>query len=340
MFQKAWCKTRSIVNCRDWSPFRTSFLGIPQEFFFLPERVKFDQPSSTARLIARSLLFLAQEKRFLELMPPGMLEGTSCFAADNPEARERLARRLRTPVVRLFVKAVEALVLPGIQIHYLLRKLALEALIRDSLANATRQVVVLGAGLDTLAGRLHHEFPDARFLEVDHPATQRAKIELMHDWLAPGPNLYFLYGDLAEQTLDKLLLESPHFEPESPTLFLAEGLLMYLPVEQIDSILAFVSSHHPANRIAFTYMENQPPAGKPGFEGFRWFTNAWLRWKNEPFTWGLSRNEVESFVRQRDLQLLEHLNATYLRERFLSENETLRNLKPISGESIAFCQTA
>ena len=58
-------------------------------------------------------------------MPPGMLEGTSCFAADNPEARERLARRLKTPVVRLFVKAVEALVLPGIQIHYLLRKLAL-----------------------------------------------------------------------------------------------------------------------------------------------------------------------------------------------------------------------
>jgi len=241
---------------------------------------------------------------------------------------------------RCMVRAVEALVLPGIQAHYLLRKLALEDFVRDSVTYGVEQVVILGAGLDTLAGRLHLEFPGTRFIEVDHPATQEAKLQLIHDWIEPGPNLYFEQGDFSEQTLDKLLMESPHLESELSTLFLAEGLLMYLPTAQIDLIFSFVTSQHPTNRIAFTYMEKQPPGGKPGFKGCRFLANAWLRWKGEPFTWGLPRDGIEPFLQKHRLQLLEHLDAGNLREKYLRGNEALRHIKSISGESVAFCRTA
>ena len=222
--------------------------------------------------------------------------------------------------------------------HYLLRKLALETFVRTSIAEGTKQVVILGAGLDTLAGRLHGEFPTTCFIEVDHPGTQEAKLRLLSDWIETGPNLHFLPGDFSEQTLDKLLMESPHFESRLSTLFLAEGLLMYLFPEKIDLLLRFVTSQHPANRIAFTYMENQSPNEKPGFEGCRLLTNAWLRWKNEPFTWGLPRGGIEPFLQEHDLQLLEHLNAGNLRDKFLRGSNSLKGMKSISGESIACCR--
>ena len=299
--------------------------------------MKDGQPSSTARLIAQSLLFLSLEKKFTGLMPDGMVEGTRCMAADNEADRSRLVRRLANPFVRCLVRTVESLVLPGIQLHYLLRKLALETFVRTSIAEGTKQVVVLGAGLDTLAGRLHGEFPTTSFIEVDHPGTQEAKLRLLSDWIETGPNLHFLPGDFSEQTLDKLLMESPHFESGLSTLFLAEGLLMYLFPEKIDLLLRFVTSQHPANRIAFTYMENQSPNEKPGFEGCRLLTNAWLRWKNEPFTWGLPKDGIEPFLQEHDLQLLEHLNAANLRDKFLRGSNSLKGMKSISGESIACC---
>ena len=270
-------------------------------------------------------------------MPEGMVEGTRCMAADNEADRSRLVRRLANPFVRCLVRTVESLVLPGIQLHYLLRKLALEEFVRTSIAEGTKQVVVFGAGLDTLAGRLHGEFPTTSFIEVDHPCTQEIKIRLLGDWIETDPNLHFLPVDFSQQTLDKLLMESPHFESGLSTLFLAEGLLMYLFPEKIDLLLRFVTSQHPANRIAFTYMENQSPNEKPGFEGCRLLTNAWLRWKNEPFTWGLPRGGIEPFLQEHDLQLLEHLNAGNLRDKFLHGSNSLKGMKSISGESIACC---
>ncbi|MDE0821909.1 MAG: SAM-dependent methyltransferase [Opitutales bacterium] len=301
--------------------------------------MKDGQPSSTARLIAQSLLFLSLDKKFTGLMPDGMVEGTRCMAADNEADRSRLARRLANPFVRCLVRTVESLVLPGIQLHYLLRKLALETFVRTSIAEGTKQVIVLGAGLDTLAGRLHGEFPLTSFIEVDHPDTQEAKLRLLGDWIETGPNLHFLPRDFSEQTLDKLLMESPHFESESSTLFLAEGLLMYLSPVKIDLLLRFVTNQLPANRIAFTYMENQPPNEKPGFEGCRLLTNAWLRWKNEAFTWGLPRGGIEPFLKEHDLQLMEHLDANNLQDKFLPESGIPRDVKSISGESIAYCRT-
>ncbi len=261
------------------------------------------------------------------------------MAADNEADRSQLTRRLENPFVRWLVRTVESLVLPGIQLHYLLRKLALEKFVRTSIAEGTKQVVVLGAGLDTLAGRLHGEFPTTSFIEVDHPDTQEAKLRLLGDWIETGPKLHFLCGDFSEQTLDKLLMESPHFESGLSTLFLAEGLLMYLSPEKIDLLLRFVTSQLPANRIAFTYMENQSPNEKPGFEGCRLLTNAWLRWKNEPFTWGLPRGGIEPFLKEHDLQLMEHLDANNLQDKFLPESGIPRDVKSISGESIACCRT-
>jgi methyltransferase (TIGR00027 family) len=112
-------------------------------------------------------------------------------------------------------------------LHYIVRKRYLEDVARECLAEGIRQVVVLGAGFDTLAWRLHHEYSEVCFIELDHPATQQAKKQILQKHGYIPQNLRLLPLDLAQTSLQDSLLACPHYNPALPSLFIAEGLLMY-----------------------------------------------------------------------------------------------------------------
>src|SRR5690606_20255710 len=76
---------------------------------------------------------------------------------------------LRRRWVRRVLMAAERFLLGGIFAHYLARKRWIEREVRRAMADGIRQVVVVGAGFDTLAWRLHEELPNAKFFEFDHP---------------------------------------------------------------------------------------------------------------------------------------------------------------------------
>src|SRR4051812_38654810 len=62
----------------------------------------------------------------------------------------------------------------GLVDHCELRSLSIDAVARAALRRGTKQLVILGAGLDARAWRLP-EAQSARTFEIDHPATQRYK---------------------------------------------------------------------------------------------------------------------------------------------------------------------
>src|ERR1043166_1751411 len=137
--------------------------------------MKPDRPSATALLIARSTIFLSADSCWGRLVPPLAVEARRWFV----EAGER-RRRLFLGVVekkwfRSLVAIAERLTVPGIILHYAVRKRCLEDITRRSLAEDFHQTIILGAGFDTLALRLHKDFPKALCIEIDHPATQKAK---------------------------------------------------------------------------------------------------------------------------------------------------------------------
>ena len=63
---------------------------------------------------------------------------------------------------------IERITIPGILLHYALRKKCIAKLARSALANGGTQVVVIGAGFDPLSSELQREFPTALFWEIDH----------------------------------------------------------------------------------------------------------------------------------------------------------------------------
>src|SRR5690606_8942097 len=110
----------------------------------------------TAVLIARSLV-LADATPVLRPLLVGDSGRLTRQLLDyaGPARRFDFFRRHRWSRRLLF--AIERLSLPGIFLHYLVRKRRIASLTAEAIQGGCRQLVVLGAGLDTLAWRQTRE---------------------------------------------------------------------------------------------------------------------------------------------------------------------------------------
>ena len=128
----------------------------------------------------------------------------------------------------------------------------------DALSGAVergvRQIVILGAGLDTFALRNPHH--GLEIYEVDHPATQAAKLErLAEAEIALPPWLILVPVDFERDNLEKELTAAG-FQQISPAFFTWLGVVPYLTQDAIDRTLDYMSSIQ-NSEVVFDYME--PP---------------------------------------------------------------------------------
>ena len=109
-----------------------------------------------------------------------------------------------------------------------------------SVAAGARQVVLLGAGLDARAYRL--SLPDdATVFEIDSAAVLDFKAVVVgrHE-LRSAARVVAVAADLREDWARALTDRG--FEPDKPTAWMAEGLLMYLTSGQADRLLGEIDS--------------------------------------------------------------------------------------------------
>ncbi len=131
----------------------------------------------------------------------------------------------------------------------------------DALSGAVergvRQVVILGAGLDTFALRNPHGAQQIRIYEVDHPATQAWKREhLAEAHIAIPPWLIFVPVDFERDDVGERLVAAG-FQQNSPAFFTWLGVVPYLTRDAIGRTLDYMSSIQ-NSEVVFDYME---PAG-------------------------------------------------------------------------------
>ena len=95
------------------------------------------------------------------------------------------------------------------------------------------QVVILGAGYDDRS--LRYRRTGIRFIEVDHPDTQRDKLDRFRRLGIAAQDITFLPVDLSDDDLASSLARA--LSPCVPTLLLCEGLIPYLPARTVESVL-------------------------------------------------------------------------------------------------------
>jgi methyltransferase (TIGR00027 family) len=134
-------------------------------------------------------------------------------------------------------------------------RIAEDALSR-AVEGGVRQIVILGAGLDTFALRNPHGARQIRIYEVDHPATQAWKLErLAEAQIALPPWLILVPVDFERDDVGEKLVAAG-FQQNSPAFFTWLGVVPYLTLDAIDRTLDYMSSIQNAE-VVFDYME--PP---------------------------------------------------------------------------------
>lgn len=125
-----------------------------------------------------------------------------------------------------------------------------------AVARGVRQLVVLGAGLDTYAyrGALRDQL---RIFEVDHPSTQAWKRErLAAVGIALPRSLVFTPVDFEREALSDGLAAAG-FDPAQPAFFTWLGVVPYLTEPAIWSTLGFIASVPGGAAVVFDFSD--PP---------------------------------------------------------------------------------
>jgi methyltransferase (TIGR00027 family) len=293
--------------------------------------MKHDCPSDTSLLVARSILLASRDSQLRPLVAPGeaeILAEILVHAGDAPW----FEFVLKNGWARQMVFWLEHLMLNGIIAHYLARKRWIEGQVRETLVEGTRQVIVLGAGLDTLAARLATEFPHVLFFELDHPATQAVKRQMPD----PAANLHWIPVDLATESFATVIQNCPHFLKNQPCSVVAEGLTMYLKAERVDTLLRNSATlAGPGGRVIFTFME-QAGDGSIHFRGENPLVAWWLKSRREPFVWGISQAALPAWLARNGLFGEIIASDADLRREILVPRG-LGNIRLAQGECLCSC---
>jgi methyltransferase (TIGR00027 family) len=149
------------------------------------------------------------------------------------------------------------------------RTMAIDDAVREA---ASRQVVILGAGLDGRAWRMP-ELTDVVVFEVDHPDSQRDKRARVGAQTQTAREVRFVPVDFVRDDLDTALSDAGH-DPRVPTTWIWEGVVMYLERRAIEATLDVVQRRSaPASRLVVLYHH-------PGF--MLRIVGPVVRWLGEP----------------------------------------------------------
>jgi methyltransferase (TIGR00027 family) len=205
----------------------------------------------------------------------------------------------------------------GMRLYIAARTRMAEDALEDAVAAGTRQLVVLGAGLDTYAYRGAAR-DRLRIFEVDHPATQAWKRERLNEsGIALPPALTFAPGDFERQTLAEVLSRAGH-DPAIPTFFTWLGVVPYLAIDTVWSTLECIASSQARVHAVFDYME---PADSlsPGAQAVRAERAARVAALGEAWVSQFQPHALAAGLAAIGLTVVEDLGPRELMQRYLRE---------------------
>ncbi len=214
-------------------------------------------------------------------------------------------------------------VLPGLNEYMIARTVYFDRLFVDALKDKTPQIVLLGAGYDSRAYRFAKSNHATRIFELDISPTQDRKITCLNKARIDVPKQVTYVPINFNLELLKDVLEKAGYDNQQKTLFIWEGVSYYLVVEAVDRTLEFAShASHPESAIAFDYTISISEENINDYYGVKEFTQTMKeQHANEELMFSIDEGETESFLAQRGLQMVDHLDNEEIERRFLSKED-------------------
>jgi methyltransferase (TIGR00027 family) len=289
------------------------------------------------RAVAAALVLAAAQSALA--VPPGAVSKTaesSCefraVAAQHPDPRlrngDRLAARLcgavllpreyaaARDVIDTDPEAYSGYFYVNARTRYVDRQL--EAAARRGIG----QVVILGAGFDSRAYRFHRRYPKIAFFEVDLPAMVQAKAQVVARLLGAAPGyIRQVSVDFERQTLEEELPRAG-YDTRQRTLFILEGVTMYVGAAGVGATFDFMSRHAPrGSRVVFDYILRRVAEGDYSGLYAASATAKGVARMGEPFVTGWTPAEARAFARRHGLDVRQDLDAAALTRGYLTGSD-------------------
>jgi methyltransferase (TIGR00027 family) len=203
--------------------------------------------------------------------------------------------------------AIERL-LPGLGNSIRARVRYFDDYAESSVRDGIHQLVLPGAGYDTRAYRLGPVKENARVFELDRPETQQIKVRKIAEIFGDLPaHVSYVPIDLSLENLADGL-ERSKFSPEEKTLFILEGLVMYIPPAAMDVLLERIRGISAAgSRVIFDYYPASVVYGTDESEIAQNIRN-FCRAAGEPLLFGPPDGKEIEYLEER--QFINTLNIT------------------------------
>jgi methyltransferase (TIGR00027 family) len=213
--------------------------------------------------------------------------------------------------------------LPGLTEYMIARTAYFDSLFVDGLNNKISQIVLLGAGYDTRAYRFAKLNKGTKIFELDMAPTQNRKIECLKKARIDIPQYVTIVPINFNIESLRDVLERAGYESREKTLFIWEGISYYLDAESVDATLEYVS-HSSSNEsvIAFDYTISISEENMDNNYGVKEFYQTMKEHHaNEELMFSIEEGKTASFLEQRDLKMVDHLNKEEIERTYLVDDD-------------------
>lgn len=190
---------------------------------------------------------------------------------------------------------------------------------RRALEQGLEQILIFGAGFDSRGVRLGNNAGNIRVFELDAPVTQSAKIERYRQKKVEIPeNLVFVPIDFDRESLPERLLQEG-FQKGLPSLFILEGLTMYLQPESVAGTFRVVQEFAgTGSRIVFDHIYASVVRRENRYEGERDLYNG-VADSGEGFYFGIEKGHTDEFLSTYDFTAEKILDSDALEDMFFRD---------------------
>lgn len=212
--------------------------------------------------------------------------------------------------------------LPGLSSSIIARVRYFDDMVTEAIENGLEQLVILGAGYDTRAYRIEGLGEKVKVFEVDHPNTQNFKKEKIREIFGSLPDqVTYVPIDFETQKLDQILFENG-YDKSLKTLFIMEGLIMYIPPEAVDETFNFiVNNSGNGSQIIFDYYPESVVDGTTELVVGQNIRNFLIQME-EPLQFGIKKGTIEKFLSSYGFSKIKNVtSADYKKAYFNGKNK-------------------
>jgi methyltransferase (TIGR00027 family) len=210
---------------------------------------------------------------------------------------------------------------PGIYEYVIARTKYIDDVFKRALAEPFDQVLLFGAGFDTRALRFQSAAQQTRIFELDAPLTQQAKLQQYQKRGLDIPsNVVFIAIDFDKESLPNKL-DTSGFQKDQKSLFVLEGLLMYLEPESVQATFHTIQTFAGLGSwIVFDYVRASVLRHENTLYGEararRSVSKAGEQWR-----FGIEPDELSSLLASYSFQVSDHKDAQELEEIFFTDKD-------------------